>query len=184
MSSQDRFTVHNVSRSVHTRGTRAAGAARGLKQFIGGTHRLIRGKALELTEEQVTSYLPELKAKEAAGLIELRDPKGRRVLLNEPGMPVVRSLPPPPLPHPVLDSIANDLNENVGNRTPQFPGGDAPMDDDPNIMPDLVKAAEVEPPPATDFVDTTEAPVVDEPVPVIEEPSDTHTSSKKKKSHR
>jgi hypothetical protein len=65
----------------------------------------------------------------------------------------------------VLDSIAND-QQNVGQAMPQFPGGDAVMDVDPNKVPELVAKADV----------------MDEPAATPEEPSE--TASKKKKGNR
>ena len=164
-SKDEQFGIHNVSRSRHNRTLRAAGVARGLKQYIGGTHRLIRGQVLVLTAEQIELHLKELQEKEAAGLIEVRTLDGRKLSLNEPGRPVAPAVPASPAPHPVLDSIANDT-QNVGNRVPQFPGGDAHMDEDPNIVPDLVKAAEVEEPPVVEsFSIETAEPVVTEEQP-------------------
>ena len=150
-SKDERFAIHNVSRSRANRTVRAqARDHRGLKQFIGGTHRLIRGEPLYFTGEQIELHLKELQDKESQGMIEIRTMDGRVMSLRDPSAEP-RPLPKtPPLPHPVLDSIAND-QQNVGQAVPQFPGGDAHMEADPNKVPDLVAAAEVEeipPPPA------------------------------------
>lgn len=165
VSKDDRFGIHNVSRGRQNRTVRAAGVARGLKQYIGGTHRLIRGQVLVLTAEQISLYIKELTEKEAAGLIEVRTLDGRLLSLADPTKQPDPVPPGPPVPVVVLDSIAND-QQNVGQAMPQFPGGDAVMDVDPNKVPELVAKADV----------------MDEPTATPEEPSE--TASKKKKGNR
>jgi len=160
VSKDDRFGIHNVSRGRQNRTVRAAGVARGLKQYIGGTHRLIRGQVLVLTAEQLQLHTKELAEKEAAGLIEVRTLDGRLVSMADPSKMPAPAPVAPPVPVVVLDSIAND-QQNVGQAMPQFPDGDAVMDVDPNKVPELVAKADV----------------VDEPAAAPEEP-------KKKKGNR
>jgi hypothetical protein len=143
------FYVHNTSRGRGNRTRRAQlPSHRGLKQYLGGELRLIRGAPLALTQEQMSKYEAELKEKILAGLIEVRTPDGR--LIN---FETLETLAPPevskPLPKPPLDSIAND-KQNVGQKMPQFAGGEAHVEDDPNKMPDLVAKAPVQEPEGTE----------------------------------
>jgi hypothetical protein len=56
---------------------------------------------------------------------------GRKVDLET--MMAERGIPSPPLPHPVLDSIANDKNEGIGQVIPPYVGDD--QSSMPHILP-------------------------------------------------
>jgi hypothetical protein len=78
-----------------------------MKQYVGDLqHRLIAGRPVLVSEEMVRRNLTELKFKAAAHMIELRTRDGRLVDLNT--MEAAPPAPPTILPHPVLDSVAND----------------------------------------------------------------------------
>lgn len=117
------YHLMNTCRSVQTRVVRANNPTHsGLKQFIGGTHRLIRQRPLVFSEELLLQHLDEIRKKHAIGMLEVRTPDGRLVDLEtlEPGP----SEPTPLKPAPLQDSIAND--EPWGERMETVPGG-APM---------------------------------------------------------
>lgn len=114
------FHIVSTSRSIRTRTVRARNATHaGLKQFIGGQYRLIRNRPLVLPKSEVDKYLDEIKAKQSAGMVEVRTPDGRLVDLEtfevEPPLPVA------PKPHPPQDSIEND--DAWGEDNPSVPEG-------------------------------------------------------------
>jgi hypothetical protein len=115
------FYIHNTIRSRHNR-TQRAGAAthRGMKQYIGGTHRVIRSQPLAMSEDVFKKHLEEIKAKAKQGLIQVKTRDGRLVDLETltPTTPVREGNP---LPQPPLDSIQNDMP--AGENRPQFAGG-------------------------------------------------------------
>lgn len=115
------FFIHNTVRSRHNRTQRAqAPTHRGMKQHIGGTHRVIRGRALALTEDLLRLHLEEIKTKQEQGLIVVKTGDGRLVDLRT--LAPVAALPvSEPLPVPVLDSIQND--KPAGENRPQLAGG-------------------------------------------------------------
>jgi len=115
------FYIHNTIRSRHNRTQRAASAShRGMKQYIGGTHRVIRSQPLAMAESVFRTHLDEIKAKAKEGLIQVKTRDGRLVDLESltPTTPVMEGNP---LPKPPLDSIQNDMP--AGENRPQFPGG-------------------------------------------------------------
>ena len=136
------YFVHNTSRSRFNRTQRAAAPEHGgHKQYIGGEHRLVRGRPVSLTPEMFDRHLEELKAKEKVGLITVTSPDGRPIDLEtktfKTAAPVV-----PPLPNKPLDSIQND--KPAGNFVPQMAGGLPEMtapEDGPAKLPDLVATA-------------------------------------------
>jgi len=115
------YHVVSTSRHVKTRTVRAQNATHsGLKQFIGGTYRLIRNRPLVLPEAEVQKYIEELRSKQALGMLEVRTPDGR--LVNLDTLKVVGKIPvTPPKPHPPQDSIAND--DTWGEQVENVPGG-------------------------------------------------------------
>jgi hypothetical protein len=118
--------VHSMVRHLRTRGKRAACPARHrFKQYLfGGTRRLVRRRALPITDRELTAHLGELRDKWRAGILEVRTRDGRIVDLDtlEPGP----KKEPAPRPRPPLDSIARD--PKTGIALPQYPGG-APISD-------------------------------------------------------
>ena len=118
--SEKTYQVHNACRSVHTRTTRMTNPVHGgLLQYIGGTHRLVRGVPLNFTEEQLLQYMDELKALHAQGMIVVKTLDGRVVDLDT--LVPAPEKPTPPLPNPLLDSIQND--EVWGQPMASMPGG-------------------------------------------------------------
>lgn len=148
------YYVHNTTRGRHNR-TQRAGQAKhaGLKQYIGGgKYRVIRGRPVALTREQVSLHVEELAQKVAAGIFEVRTHDGRIVDMRT-GDAAPRNASAA-LPRPILDSIANDT-QNVGQPMPQYPGGD--IEGTPGEEPSLLQDREPEPPPPP-------APAAPEPV--------------------
>lgn len=105
------FKVLSTSRNRHTRQQRRLNPKHdGLIQLLGGGRfRLVRGRPLIVTEEQLLLLLDELKQKKQLGLLTVTTPDGREVELSNAPSPKSKSLPPPPpLPHPPLDSVSRD----------------------------------------------------------------------------
>ncbi len=102
------YVIHVVSHAKHNRSARAALPKNPSKrQYLGENQiRVVRGRPRVVTEDFVKKYLSQLMAKQEAHEIEVRTPDGRKVdlltLTPEP-VPAVT-----PLPHPPLDSVAND----------------------------------------------------------------------------
>lgn len=130
------YFVHNTIRARHNKSLRAAAPIHGgTKQYIGGQHRLIRGRPIALTLQQIGPHIEEIRAKAAAGAIEVRLADGRKVDLNT-GRAVGEVMKNAPPPHPPLDSIAND--KPAGEQRPQMAGGIPEGPTDPNQLPDLL----------------------------------------------
>lgn len=179
------FHIHNTSRSRFNRTQRAAAPEHGgMKQYIGGEHRLVRGRPLVMTEAQIQKHLPELVAKKAQGLIDVKTADGLSIDLKT-GRTVTLAPPPAPLPNPPLDSIQND--KPAGLNRPQIAGGLPEMGDasDPSRVPDLVAGAISE-----DDEDEEDdgAPVPDGSEPSLlgtsGSPTPSHGGGKKKKGKR
>lgn len=132
------YFIHNTSRSRHNRSVRAAAPQHGgHKQYIGGEHRLVRGRPLVLSEDQLMKHLPELVEKQRHGLIDVKTPEGRSVDLATGETVPGAVAPPPKLPNRLPDSIQRD--KPAGNYRPQIAGGYAEGED--TELPDLVGAA-------------------------------------------
>lgn len=104
------YLIHSVARGRGNR-TARAGLPQNprMKQYIGASQsRLVRARPLVVSEKMVMDNITELRTKAAAHVLELRTRDGRLVDLETltPG----RAPPSPPLPHPLLDSVANDKN--------------------------------------------------------------------------
>jgi hypothetical protein len=135
------FHIHNTSRSRFNRALRAASPEHGgHKQYIGGEHRLVRGRPLVMSEAQIKKHLPELAAKKAQGLIDVKTPDGLSIDLRT-GRVAQPSTPSLPLPNPPLDSVQRD--KPAGNYRPQIQGGlpETMGTGDPSKVPDLVASA-------------------------------------------
>lgn len=174
------YHVISTSRSIRTRTVRAQNATHsGLKQFIGGTHRLIRKRPLVLSEAEVMKYLKELREKQAIGMLEVQTPDGRLVDLIT--FKVAPTPVTPPKPKPPLDSIAND--DAWGEKMENVPAG-KPMQDAMEELEkkELAKAAEeevtadTEPPPpsepAQELAEVPDEPEAEEEVDEVEEEVD------------
>jgi hypothetical protein len=144
------FLIHSTVRGRHNRTQRAAQPAHHrFKQYIGDQQlRLIRGRPLALTEEAFQKALPEIKAKAALGILEVRTPGGERIDL-ETLQPVAPAAPSAPLPNPPADSIAND--QPWGETIPRYAGDEpdpgAPQEE-PKLLSGLESTEEDEEPPA------------------------------------
>lgn len=130
---QAMYAVHNTARGRHNRHHRAAAAThRGMKQHIGdGQHRLIRGRPVFLTEEMFQKYLPDLQARAAAHLLEVRTMDGRKVDLSTLEVQAAPALPP--MPHFPPNSIANDEKRLGKEVIPPYVGDD--QHSLPNVLP-------------------------------------------------
>lgn len=116
------YVIHNAARSVHSRTARAQGAShRGLKQHVLDTQkRLVRGRPLTISEEELKRNLPELKKKAAQGLIHVKTTDGRHVNLDT--LEAGPAPAPAPKPNPPLDTVARD-QQHVGEERGVFPEG-------------------------------------------------------------
>lgn len=133
------LVVHNVVRGRHNRTLRAQSPKHhSLKQYVGGTHRVLRGRPVVLSEADVRKYMNELKQKTKWGVFEVRTRDGRVVDLDT--LAPTKELPvSPPLPHRVPDSIANDTP--AGYAFPKYPGGDPATALEADKVPSLVTGA-------------------------------------------
>jgi hypothetical protein len=79
------YLIHNTARSPKTRGVRSGNAThRGLKQHVlGSQRRLVRGRPVSLTEDELLVHLEELQGKAKVGLLEVRTSDGRLVDLDK-----------------------------------------------------------------------------------------------------
>lgn len=130
------YAIHSTVRGRHNRSQRAAQPVHHrFKQHLGDSQRrLIRGRPLLLPEEEFLRALPEIKAKAALGVLEVRTVDGVRVDLE-----TLQPLAPPaatPLPAPPLDSIADD--KPWGETIPRFAGDELAPSVDPNQEPALL----------------------------------------------
>lgn len=142
------FKVHNSVRDVKTRlQRRMAPTSPRMKQYLGGGElRVLRGRPVVLTREQLEVHLEELKERTAAGVLWVSTMDDQEVDLEtlSPTM-----LPPaePKAPEPVLDSANNDKNEGVGQAIPQFAGGlplgAVPSTDAPGGIPGPLEAEQL-----------------------------------------
>lgn len=151
------YAIHNASRSVHSRTARAQGAThKGLKQHVLDTQkRLVRGRPLIISEEELKRNLPELKEKAAKGLIHVKTADGRHVDLET--LEAGPAPAAPPKPTPPLDTVARD-QQNVGEARGVFPEG--PFIPHGGVTES--KAEEAPEPTAGDFTLPPDAATVDE----------------------
>lgn len=120
------YYIHSLVRTGETRLARASAAQKHrFKQYLGGgLIRLVRKRPVPLTETMIRRLLGELVEKEAAGILKVTTPDGRRIDLG-----TFKSLEDKkataPKPHPPQDSAKNDqtFEHGVGIPLPQAPGG-------------------------------------------------------------
>lgn len=103
-----KYVVHNTVRARHTRSLRVLAAQHPRQRVhVGDSQmRVVRGRPLYITEEQLRRYQAELQDKAHQGVLEVRTASGQLVDLA-----TLKVAPPPvapPIPHVRLDSIAND----------------------------------------------------------------------------
>lgn len=157
------YQVHNTSRRSETRGQRYQNPThRGYKQFVGGHHRIVTGRALLLSEEQICRYRDELQQKVSMGLVIVTTLDGRDVALDDARFLSAAPMPPTaPLPVRRSDSIAND--DPWGSPVETLPGTDPVIATDFTLPPsigvsfDAEPAAAVEavlPPPSIQYVES------------------------------
>lgn len=130
------YMIHNTVRARHNRTQRAAAAQHGrFKHHIGeAQQRLVRGRPLVFTEKQVGDNIEELRAKQAAGILDVRTPDGRWVDL-ETGL-TSGAHPLPKRPAFKLDSVADDTQ--IGQYMAPYLGDDGAQ---PQILPPGQKPA-------------------------------------------
>jgi hypothetical protein len=124
------YAVHSVVRAAAHRTHRAQLPAALRKKHYLGTEqvRLMPGRPLIITEDMLRRNLEDFRSKAALHILEVRMMDGRVVDLAtlEPGP----AAPTPLLPHPKLDSVADD--KQVGQYIPPYVGDDTAM---PQVMP-------------------------------------------------
>jgi len=152
------YTLHNVSRHVSFRSSRASAASHMRKKhYVGDTQmRLVPARPLRVSEDVIKRNIVELRQKAAQHILEVRTLDGRLVDLET--MEAAPAAPMPLLPHPKLDSVADD--KQVGQYIPPYVGDDMamPLVLPPGEKPALLKDSEMNfPPPAA----TPEAPPAD-----------------------
>jgi hypothetical protein len=114
------YYLWNMSRDVRTRVVRANNPTHGgMRQFIGGTHRLIRGRPLIVSEDVMLRHIEEIKQKNSMGMLEVKTPDGRLVDLQTLEPAPAAAIPPKPAP--LQDSIAND--DTWGMKMENVPAG-------------------------------------------------------------
>ena len=122
------YKVHSGVRKRHTRLQRmqATGRVSFVQRFGGGSIVVRRVRPATITETQLKKHLDELQAAYDQGRAEVRTVTGQLVDLKT--LEVVEPLPPStPLPHPPLDSAANDKTfpGGVGQKMPLYREGRA-----------------------------------------------------------
>lgn len=100
--------IHNMTRHVRTRGHRQAAPVhhRRTLRILDTQRRLVLGRPLAISEEDVQRNLQHLRDLEASGHIEIRSVEGARLRLDT----LEFEAPPtmPPVPNVLLDSANND----------------------------------------------------------------------------
>lgn len=117
------YAIHSVVRGRANRTLRASTpGSSALKQYLfGNKYRLVRGRPVKVTKQEVLANLPELKQKAKLGLVELRTMSGAKVDLET--MVAEPERKPAPMPNVRLDSVNND--KPIGQPMPKYPGGAA-----------------------------------------------------------
>ena len=116
------YAIHSTVRSRHNRVQRAQAAQHTrLKQYIlPEQYRLVRGRPIPITEQELLKNREVLLGQQRDGVLEVRTIDGRLVDLE-----TFKTLPAAPVqntrPNPVLDSVANDIP--TGIQFPKMPGG-------------------------------------------------------------
>ena len=151
------YKVHNVAHGRHNRSQRAALPANPhMKQFIGNTQmRVLPGRPVHLSQEQFEAFLPELRDKAAACILEVRTLDGRVMNLETLEAEVARVSPP--LLKKRLDSVEHDKPSGI--HIPPYVGEDGAL---PAVMPKGAKPAllqEETPPPPPEAPPIIPAPV-------------------------
>lgn len=114
------YQIHNTTRDRSNRTQRAQSVGLRFKHYVGAEQiRMVRARALNVTEEWIAANLDELQDKAGRGILEVRTLDGAVVDLST--MTAGKSPLSPPLPHPVLDSAAND--KAAGEPKQMYPGG-------------------------------------------------------------
>jgi len=125
------YHVHNLTRSVATRLTRAKTARRTRNPLLlsGGDLRVPRGRYGIVTKSKLLQMVVELKKKESAGALKVTTATGQRINLDD--FSPVEGRAKESLPHPPLDSAANDktYEGGVGEGQATMYGGKALQED-------------------------------------------------------
>jgi hypothetical protein len=140
----EKLTIHNTSRAVEHRTHRARAAVHARKKHYlgGGAVRVLPARPLIIGRDMVLRHLEELKKKQKDRMLEVRTLDGR--LFDLTTFEIGSAAPIPPLPHPPLDSVAND-SPHVGIVIPPYVGDDTGM---PHVLapgekPSLLKDVEL-----------------------------------------
>lgn len=120
------FQIHSLVRKPETRVQRATSPDRHRARMMlgGGVARLVRARATVVSKELLMRLMPELKEKEARGMLKVTLMSGQRINLDTL-QPLTEPYASPPLPTPPLDSAANDktFEFGVGEKRMNVPGG-------------------------------------------------------------
>lgn len=187
------YKVINVAHGRHNRSERAALPANPrMKQFIGSMQtRVLPGRPVHLSEEQLQECLTELRDKSAARILEVRTLDGRLVDLDTMVAEAVKASPP--LFNKRLDSVEHDIPTGI-LMTPHIgEDGALPQVLSPGATPDLLQedeelAAPVNPiiPLPADALEIDEAAIAGATGEVVPEEtaSETPVERKNKKNRR
>ena len=130
------YKLHNISRKKQHRTFRAQQAVHTHKKhfILDNSSRLVAARPQLVSEEVLLRHIDEIRAKAAQYILEVRTPDGRLVDLQT--MKALPASPESPLPHPQLDSVANDTP--TGIYIPPYVGDDGAQ---PAIMSSTGKPA-------------------------------------------
>lgn len=187
------YAIHSTVRARHNRTLRASQPTRHrFKQYIGDRQqRLVRTRPVLMQEDEFLRALPEIKAKAALGILEVRTQGGQ--LVNLDTLQPMEPAAPPPLVNPPEDSIARDTP--WGQSIPTFPGDQTAAVGEERKEPSLLSDLEsIDEEPEETIVDDPEGDEPrDEPAPdqteespatSPTEPSPRHSSKGGRKSRR
>lgn len=138
------YAIHSVVRKKAFRAQRAEKAAHlRKKHYVGDTQmRLVPERRMLISEPVLLRNLVSIRQQAANHILEVRTLDGRLVDLStlQPGP----AAPIPPLPHPKLDSVADD--KQTGQYIPPYVGDDHAMPPvlKPGEKPALLRDAEQE----------------------------------------
>lgn len=124
----DYFRIYSLVREKETKLQRVTSPTRHrFNQILGGgLVRVVRKRPTTVTRSMLERLLPEVKLKEAAGILMVTDMVGNRIDLNTMA-PTKKALAPNMTPNFPLDDAARDQTypQGVGNALPNIPGGKA-----------------------------------------------------------
>jgi hypothetical protein len=117
----ERLYVHSLVRRRQTRMKRWTSPTRHrfTQRVLPEQRRLVRGRPLDISRQQLLDNLDDFQKKNELGFLEIRTKDGR--LVNLVSLEMSKPKPPPPKPHPPMDSVERDAPS--GLPLPQYIGG-------------------------------------------------------------